>query len=225
MKIPVLQVTEAFIQEGLTLLFVEAIVLTKQVCKGRLLNWEDFMKEGKYPIVIAIAAVSGGGKTTITSHLNAKLQNAKPLFFDDYDFEGPDDIIEWVDSGGNPDEWNLLPLIRDLKMLLNEPLDYILLDFPFAYKHSKTSEFIDFAVFINTPLDIAMARRVTRDFKNHSVETILADMNNYISRGRRGYLNMLKTIKPNSDIVVDGTLPIPEIVSIITRNVEKIEEF
>lgn len=183
------------------------------------------MNKGKYPVVIAIAGVSGGGKTTIVSHLHKSLQNAKTLFFDDYDFDGPDDIIEWIDNGGNPDEWDLSPFIRDLETLHNEPLDYIFLDFPFAYKHSKTYEFIDLAVFIDTPLDIAMARRVMRDFKNSSVEKILMDMNNYTSRGRRGYLNMLKTIKPNSDIIVDGTLAISEIVSIITQSVVKTEGF
>ncbi|WEG14471.1 hypothetical protein PU629_08990 [Pullulanibacillus sp. KACC 23026] len=173
----------------------------------------------KFPIVIAIAAVSGGGKTTITSNLKGKLQNSKTLFFDDYDFDGPDDIIDWIDNGGNPDEWDLSPLIKDIKKLLNEPLDYIILDFPFAYLHSKTSEFIDFAVFVDTPLDVAMARRIIRDFKDRPAEDILLDLDNYIARGRRGYLGMLKTIKPNSDLIVDGTLPISEIVSIITRNI------
>lgn len=173
------------------------------------------MNKDKYPIVIAIAAVSGGGKTTISSNLTSSLPNVKTLFFDDYEFDGPDDFIEWLDNGCNPDDWNLSPLIKDLKMLLTEPLDYILLDFPFAYRHSKTSEFIDFAVFIDTPLDIAMARRITRDFKDSSVEKVLLDMDNYIRRGRIGYLNMLKTIKPNSDIIVDGTLSISEIVNII----------
>lgn len=179
----------------------------------------------KYPMVIAIAAVSGGGKTAITTHLKTKLQNAKTLYFDDYDFEGPDDIIEWIDHGGNPDEWNLSPLIKDLKTLLSEPLDYIVLDYPFAYNHSKLSKFIDIVFFIDTPLDIAMARRVTRDFKNSSVENIVKDMNNYISRGRRGYLHMLRTIKPNSDIVVDGTLPISKIVSIIIQTLGERQNF
>lgn len=39
------------------------------------------MNKGKTPIVIAIAAVSGGGKTTITKLLNQKLHNSKTLFF------------------------------------------------------------------------------------------------------------------------------------------------
>ncbi|HEK9104097.1 AAA family ATPase [Bacillus pfraonensis] len=169
------------------------------------------MNKEKLPLVIAIAGVSGGGKSTIAKHLNERLHNSKTLFFDDYDFDGPNDIIDWVDKGANYDEWNLAPLIRDLKGLLSEPLDYILLDFPFAYKHSKTSKLIDLTVFIDTPLDIAMARRVIRDFRNSSNESILIEMENYISQGRRGYLEMLKTIKPNSDIIVDGTLSVSKV--------------
>jgi uridine kinase len=95
------------------------------------------------------------GKTTIASHLKGKLSNSKAIYFDDYDFDAPEDIIEWIDNGCNPDDWNLSPLIRDIKKCLTEPLDYVILDFPFAYLHSKTSKLIDFAVFIDTPLDIA----------------------------------------------------------------------
>jgi uridine kinase len=80
---------------------------------------EIIMKNEKQPFVIAIASVSGGGKTTITTQLNETLQNSKPLFFDDYDFDGPDDIINWVDNGANCDEWDLAPLISDLKTLLS----------------------------------------------------------------------------------------------------------
>lgn len=36
-------------------------------------------------------------------------------------------------------------------------------------------------------------------------------MENYISQGRRGYLEMLNTLKHNSDIIVDGTLSVSEI--------------
>ncbi|WP_394186774.1 nucleoside/nucleotide kinase family protein [Metabacillus halosaccharovorans] len=180
------------------------------------------MNKGKTPIVIAIAAVSGGGKTTITKLLNQKLHNSKPLFFDDYDFNGPDDIVVWVDKGGDPNEWDLTPLIKDLQALLTEPIEYIVIDFPFSYKHYQVSKFINFSIFIDTPLDIALARRVTRDFMDSSTEDILSDMDNYISRGRRAYLNMLKTIKPNTDFVVDGTLQVTEVVDTIFDNLKKV---
>ena len=180
---------------------------------------DNMIKNKNLPFVVAIAGVSGGGKTTIATYLNERLLNSKILYFDDYDFDGPDSIIGWVDKGANYDEWNLTPLIRDLKALLTEQLDYIVIDFPFAYKHFETSKMIDFAVFIDTPLDIAMARRVIRDFENSSNENIVLEMKNYISKGRRGYLEMLKTIKPNSNITVDGTRSVIEIADIIHEQI------
>ncbi|MDG5471234.1 hypothetical protein P6709_05700 [Jeotgalibacillus sp. ET6] len=158
----------------------------------------------KKPYIIAIAGVSGGGKTAAAKQLASKLPRSMVLFFDDYDFEGPENIIEWVDKGADCNEWNLDPLIQDIKNRTREAFDYLILDYPFAYKHYRTSEWIDCTVFIDTPLDVAMARRIIRDFSSRSAKDILHDMENYLTQGRRGYEEMLKTIKPDSDIIVDG---------------------
>ncbi|KYG27717.1 hypothetical protein [Alkalihalobacillus trypoxylicola] len=171
----------------------------------------------KRPRVIALAAVSGGGKTTITSKLQRIFPNSKTLFFDDYDLEGPEDIIDWVDRGANREEWNLTPFLKDLENLISEPLDYLFLDYPFAYTHNEVSDYLDYTIFIDTPLDIAMARRIMRDFSQSSSEDILLDMKNYLLKGRRGYLDMLVSTKPNSDFIVDGSLPIDEIVENIRQ--------
>jgi uridine kinase len=48
------------------------------------------MEEVRKPMVIAIASISGGGKTTVVEKLNEKLTNSKVLFFYDYDLEGPE---------------------------------------------------------------------------------------------------------------------------------------
>lgn len=141
------------------------------------------MNNGKSPLVIAIATISGGGKTTITKQLAQRLNKSKALFFDDYDFSGPDDIVDWIENGGNPNEWDLNPLVNDLIDISSEQLDFILLDFPFSYEHSQVKQIIDFSVFIDTPLDIAMARRILRDYPEGSKENISVDVENYISRG------------------------------------------
>ncbi len=39
------------------------------------------------PFIVAIAAVSGGGKTTMTTRLNDFLTNSKALYFDNYEFD------------------------------------------------------------------------------------------------------------------------------------------
>lgn len=179
------------------------------------------MKEKESPFIIAIAGVSGGGKTAVTTHLIKTLYNSKALYFDDYDFDNPDGgIINWVNNGSDYNLWDLTSLIKDLEVLCNQRHDYIVLDFPFAYKHYKTSKFIDLAVFIDTPLDIALARRMIRDYKTASVENILSDMENYISLGRKGYIEMLNTIKPNADIIIDGSQPTSEIVNHICKQIE-----
>ncbi|CAM4337470.1 hypothetical protein L1N85_21805 [Paenibacillus alkaliterrae] len=71
----------------------------------------------KIPFIIAIAAVSGGGKTSVVQLLNKELANSTALFFDDYDFEGPDNLIEWVHRGADHNEWKLTPLINDIRIM------------------------------------------------------------------------------------------------------------
>lgn len=71
------------------------------------------------------------------------------------------------------------------------------------------AEYIDFSVFIDTPLDIAMARRLIRDFEDSSsIEKVINELSLYLSRGRMAYLNMLDTVKPNSNFIIDGSLPV-----------------
>ncbi|RXZ77470.1 hypothetical protein EBB07_31075 [Paenibacillaceae bacterium] len=170
--------------------------------------------------IIAIAAVSGGGKTTVTSRLNQVLSNSKVIYFDDYNFEGPDDIIDWVQRGADCNEWNLDPLISDLSSHGSlEHIEFTLLDYPFSRLHNQLKN-IDLTIFIDTPLDIAMARRILRDFKNMNTEAILDEMSNYLSRGRIGYESMLKTTKLDSDVVINGSLSVDEIVDKICNEIK-----
>ena len=111
------------------------------------------------PIVLAIASISGGGKTAVVEKLTEELPNSKALFFDKYDLEGPENVIDWMNRGSDYHEWNLTPFVNDLEELMTESLGYIVLDFPFSYQHAQTRCFIHFSIFIDTPLDVALARR------------------------------------------------------------------
>ena len=52
--------------------------------------------------VIAIAAVTAGGKTTIVNELKNQIANTKALYFDDYSFEGEvDNFYEWTKQGAD----------------------------------------------------------------------------------------------------------------------------
>jgi uridine kinase len=193
---------------------------------SQLKSITSYFKEDKLkkPIIIAISAVSGGGKTTAIQLLNKLLANSTTLFFDEYDFEGPDNYIEWAWRGGNYNEWKLQPLISDLTLILNNKdhlFEYILLDYPFAYLNNEMKAYIDLAIFIDTPLDVAMARRILRNHINTTTEEVRIDMESYLSGAREAYSAMLNTVKPNSDIVIDGLLEKEILVEEIKKTIMK----
>lgn len=164
--------------------------------------------------IIAVSGVTAGGKTTIINELKKNIKSAKSLHFDDYDFEGEvDNFHQWVINGADYNVWNLEPLKEDiLKFKEDIEVQYILLDYPFAYKNDLIKPFIDCAIFIDTPLDIAMARRVLRDMSNSTGDEIRKDMSFYLKYARVAYEEMLNTILPNSDYVVDGSMQLDEII-------------
>lgn len=124
--------------------------------------------------VIAIAAVTAGGKTTTVNEIKKQLSNVQTLHFDDYVFEGEvDNFYQWVLDGADYNVWNLEPLAKDIVRVKNSGnCDYSILDYPFAYYNEQIRKYIDVAFFIDTPLDIALARRILRDMGNASVHDI-----------------------------------------------------
>ncbi len=161
--------------------------------------------------IIAIAAVSAGGKTTIVNELKKQIANTRSLHFDDYSFEGEvDDFYEWTKQGADYSVWDLSPLVDDVINIKNSDCEYLLLDYPFAYCHEALREYIDCAIFIDTPLDVAMARRVLRDMKNATGDEIRKEMELYLKYARIAYIQMLKDILPSSDYVIDGTKELAE---------------
>jgi uridine kinase len=55
----------------------------------------------KKPCVISIAAISGGGKTIITTALKNRLTNSAVIYWDDYgdEVDPTRDINEWAADG------------------------------------------------------------------------------------------------------------------------------
>lgn len=170
------------------------------------------MNGAKTMKVIAIASVTAGGKTTIVNEIKKQMENVESLHFDNYSFQGEvDDFHEWVIQGANYNVWDLSPLEKDI-CTIKEHSDckYLLLDYPFAYCHEALSKHIDCAIFVDTPLDIAMARRVLRDMQDASGEEIRGDLNHYLKYARIAYVQMLKDVLPSSDYVIDGSKELEE---------------
>lgn len=156
--------------------------------------------------IIAVSAVTAGGKTTAVNAVKKKLPRCASLHFDDYSFEGEvEDFHQWVLDGADYNVWDLSHLKADIeKIIRSGAYDYLLLDYPFAYRNDLIKDYIDCSVFIDTPLDIAMARRILRDMKHASADEIREEMKTYLNFARVAYVQMLKDIKPSSDYVIDG---------------------
>ena len=172
--------------------------------------------------IIAVAAVTAGGKTTVVNELKKRLQNSQSLHFDDYTFEGEvDNFYEWVNAGTDYySAWNLKPLEEDiLKIKAAGIWDYLILDYPFAYCHDTINPYIDTAFFIDTPLDIALARRILRDMSDATGDDIRNDLETYLKYARISFIQMQKDILPSSDYVIDGTLTVDEIANEIIAKI------
>lgn len=169
--------------------------------------------------IIAIGAVTAGGKTTLVNAIKDKLTRTASLHFDDYSFDGEvNDFYKWVSDGANYNVWDLSPLKADIEKIINsDRYDYLLLDYPFAYQNKMIKDYLDCCIFIDTPLDIALARKVLRDMKESSADDIRYEMDVYLKYARIAYVQMLQDILPISDYVIDGT---KELKIIINKAVE-----
>ena len=162
--------------------------------------------------IIAIGAVTAGGKTTLVNAIKDKLTRTASLHFDDYSFDGEvNDFYKWVSDGANYNVWDLSPLKADIEKIINsDRYDYLLLDYPFAYQNKMIKDYLDCCIFIDTPLDIALARK---DMKESSADDIRYEMDVYLKYARIAYVQMLQDILPISDYVIDGTKELKIIIN------------
>jgi uridine kinase len=178
------------------------------------------------PLIIAINAVSGGGKTTITRELHKRWPNSAALYFDDRNYDsdsGIEDTCDWVEAGADVNLFNLERLAADIEKIRRENIDFIFLDYPFGYRHRLIAPYVNYSIFIDASLDVAMARRILRDFTVDSAAEILDDMKQYLDRGRNAYLFGLDSIRKEADFIVDGNMPVKEIIEKISGKILEIK--
>lgn len=165
--------------------------------------------------IIAIGAVTAGGKTTVVNAIKARLPRTASLHFDDYSFEGEvEDFSKWVSEGADVHVWDLSPLKADIERIIRGgKYDYLLLDYPFAYRHQMIKDYLDCCIFIDTPLDIAMARRVLRDMKEATADEIRNEMDTYLKCARIAYVQMSEDSASDYDYVIDGAKELEDIIN------------
>ena len=153
---------------------------------------------------IAVTGTSAICKNTVLSLLCQKLPHAELLRFDDFSYRikpGCEALL--VDAGAECGGWDLSPLEAAIHHVMKEGnCEWLLLDYPFAYLHPDLRHCIDKAVFIDTPLDIALAQRILEE-EMHG-EEIRTDMALYLQHARPALLQLKNAAMPSSDYVVNG---------------------
>jgi uridine kinase len=174
----------------------------------------------KKPYVVAINSVSGGGKTTLSKLMQECLTSSVVFCFDDFDSTNvyPDDFYEWWKRGANLTEFDC----PGMAIALNEEIqrakaEFIIIDYPFGRDHPRFEKLIDLSVFVDTPLDVAMARRILRDYvplarkdAAEVFERLQGELHGYLKQARDVYLDTDRH-KLNSDLILDGALSLHEL--------------
>ena len=163
--------------------------------------------------VVSINSVSGGGKTALATALHRSLPQSALFCFDDFDESNvyPDDFYEWSRRGADITEFDC-PGMRNAvdEEIQRGKAKQIILDFPFGRRHPRFADIIDLDVFIDTPLDVAMARRILRDHSGDSqksseeaLKDLLDGFTHYLEKARHPFLDAYKA-KDVSDLILDG---------------------
>ncbi len=108
---------------------------------------------------------------------------------------------------------------------------YVILDYPFGRDHPRFAKMIDLSVFIDTPLDIAMARRILRDCTLESgapaevrLKKLRDEIVHYLEKSRHVYLESCKH-KDTSDLVLDGCRSLEEMRDIVVAHIARIAQY
>lgn len=178
--------------------------------------------------IIGIQGISGSGKTFLTKYLALALQ-ATCLHWDDYDSisSDPPDYTEWLKTSKDYNDWKYDALGETLCLLKHGqtvtcpatqrtliPTEYVIFDAPLGYDHKITGQWIDFLIFLDTPPDVALARRLLRDYQPQSKRNdneILDEISDYLY-ARPVYMETYER-KNRADLILDGSQSIDLLVS------------
>jgi uridine kinase len=183
--------------------------------------------------VIGLSGVPDAGKTTLARLLLRDCAHASAISFDRYATFARMKTTEaqrWFAQGADPNDFTLDELIAELARRtqirqgdLRRPL--VLFETPFARLHRASGAFIDFLVWLDTPLDIALSRAILAflDQVKQAPQTTAG----FIQWQRRYLMNYQNlhtmyathraTILPTADLVLDGAKPVEESAALVWK--------
>jgi uridine kinase len=191
--------------------------------------------------VIAIAGHSGAGKSTLIEHLRSRLGDANVLCLDQYESSSTYPAAsKWIEDGADPNEFQTPQFDADVAALKNgksivhvetkkeiKPGRFLIIEEPFGRGRNALHDLIDFVVYVDTPLEVAYIRKISRknnflpweDDPDVFIANLRQNMEWYLRAGRRFYLAVAERVRENCDLIVDGTLSTQQIADKIIEEI------
>ncbi|MEE9253661.1 MAG: AAA family ATPase [Pseudomonadales bacterium] len=213
--------------------------------------------------VIAISGPSGCGKTSLVKAVAERLGDATMLFFDDFPTDPPADGELWATKrdadfslwatpefsaalaslkSGNPvtlpDISASVGLDRSRETL---PAKFVVVEEPFGRLRPETARSIDFAVFISTPLNVALARRLIRQMSTierwaklatnekeratrlqGATSSFKSFLETYADWMHLSYGEQARQLGESSDLIVDGLRSVDDLATEVVNAVHQL---
>lgn len=191
------------------------------------------------PYVVGIASIPGGGKTSLTEAVTNALSNAVDIHLDDYESitsRPIDEMTKWMQRGADFNDFKIPQLVENLyKLKCGESIfnpvtqkneqskEYIIFETNYGREHKDTAQYIDLLIWIDTPLDIALARtlkKITAMVMNRPQEQN-TEHNTWLYNYLDNYINVVRDlvkvqqdrISRNADIKIDGCMDIDSLTA------------
>lgn len=195
--------------------------------------------------VVALCGPPGSGKSAIADRLLQSLPSVTRLDMDDYQSftDIPvEQIMAWIDSGADSNQFDIPLLDEHLAALSRgqaihhprsgpmEPADIILFESHFGRRHQATGQYIDRLIWLDIPLDLALARKISsfcaefQQAPDYCAEQV-AWLDSYL----QGYQHMVhhalmlqQGMRETADLIIDASQPAD---SVCEQILQAIREF
>lgn len=204
------------------------------------------MVENSLRYLIGISGPPGAGKTALVQGLSAAMHDTTAIHMDSYLQLAqplPEQVQRWLRQEPGVAEFQIPQLPEHLATLRSgtpvtepgtgaeiPPRKYILFESRFGRAHRATGGDIDLLICIDTPLDVALARKMhmavatsLRDAKTQLLEDRVRDLHEYLGQYpdtiRALTISEKNRVAADADLIVDGLLPIPQLIEYTKQEV------